>query len=75
MYEQFNWDTMKGCEERCEFYRNNWDKRVTEDEFVATVVSWPKPKIEGKKYRCRTPSKARRDYNCLKTKFGFFIGE
>lgn len=49
------------------FLRDNWKKPVTEDEYVAFMVSRPK----FKKAR-HSPSRARHEYRYLKSVWGFF---
>lgn len=73
MVEKFNFETMNGCEERKSFYKENWDKQITESEFIKAVSSWPKR--GGKANDRRKPSSAKSQYRRLRQKFGFFPTE
>lgn len=70
MLRTFNFKSMRGCKERKIYYVENYNKQISEDEFVEAVRSWKK-----KKYRnsnTRSISSARRQYKMLKKVYGFF---
>lgn len=76
--KEFDWEHSKKVHspERHAFLLANFDKNVTEEEYVAAVSSWPRTKkrvgvAPGKQ---RQPSQAKRDYRVLKERFGFFGG-
>lgn len=62
----------KSCQERQKFYRENYDKPITIEQFVAEVVSWPKRKLHNS--YTRSPSAARGKYKSLVEVYGFFPG-
>lgn len=66
----FNFKTMRGSRERKLFYIDNYNKPITEEEFVAAVRSWKK-KRHGNS-RTRSVSIAKYQYRRLKRVYGFF---
>jgi len=67
---KFNFDEMKGSEHRKKFYKENWNKPITEEEFVKEVISWPKKKLHNSV--TRSPSKSRSTFRQLRKNYGFF---
>lgn len=57
---------------RQKFYRENYNKPITEDQFVKEVASWPKRSRHNS--HTRKPSIARLQYRRLVKNFGFFKG-
>lgn len=75
MYNGFDFshpDFKKNGRERQRFYRSNYDKPVTEEQFVAEVASWPRKEWHNSK--TRSPSQSRHRYRYLVRKYGFFPG-
>lgn len=56
--------------QRQRFLLSNYDKPITENQFVAEVASWPKRELRNSK--SRSPSASRRKYRYLVEKYGFF---
>lgn len=69
----FIWADAKGSAERIAWLKENYNKPVTEDEYVAAIKSLPHD--HPKASRCRTPSGNRSNYQYLKERFGFFTPE
>lgn len=63
-------DFKKTSIDRQRFLKSNYDKPVTEDEFVLAVIGWPKKDLHNSK--SRSPSAARNQYRRLVRKYGFF---
>jgi len=59
-------------EERKAFYRENHDKPITEEQFVAEVASWTKKPLYNS--TSRGASQSRHDYRRLVKLYGFFPG-
>lgn len=66
----FNFKTMRGSKERKLFYIDNYNKPITEEEFVEAVRSWKRKKRGNSK--TRSVSIARYQYRRLKRVYGFF---
>ena len=66
----FNFKTMRGSKERKLFYIDNYNKPITEEEFVEAVRSWKRKKRGNSK--TRSASIARYQYRRLKRVYGFF---
>lgn len=66
----FIWATAHGSKERIAWLKENYNKPVTEDEYVEHIKTLPHD--HPKAANCRNPGNNRRDYRNLKTKFGFF---
>lgn len=66
--KEFDFDKVEGKERR-EFYKNFWDKPITEEQFIVIIKSFPKKK---KNNATRSPSRSRQNYRKLVKKFGFF---
>lgn len=66
----FIWATAVGSDERIKWLKANYNKPVTEDEYVLHIKKMVH--AHPKAARCRTPSRNRKDYNYLKSTFGFF---
>lgn len=64
---------MRGSKERKLFYLDNYNKKITEEEFVAAVKSWKKKRHNHS--ATRSESVARYQYRRLKRVYGFFTGE
>lgn len=69
---EFNWDTALGSPERIAWLKDNHDKPITEDQYIEHIKALPHNHLHAA--RCRTPARARKDYNYLKARFGFFGG-
>lgn len=69
----FIWATALGCKERVDWLKANYNKPVTEDEYIEHIKSLPHD--HPKAANCRNPSNNRRKYRNLKAKFGFFTDE
>lgn len=69
----FIWATAFGSPQRIAWLKENYNKPVTEDEYVEHIKSLPHD--HKKASRCRTPSHNRKDYQYLKDRFGFFTPE
>lgn len=69
----FVWATAKGSQERIEWLKENYNKPITEDEYIEFEKSLPHNHPHAAD--CRTPSKARKRYNHLKDIYGFFVPE
>ena len=68
--EIFYWSTATGSPERIAWLKANYDKPITEQEYIDAVRSFPHNHRRASK--CRTPSRNRKDYFYLKHTFGFF---
>lgn len=66
----FVWATAQGSPERVAWLKENYNKPVTEDEYVEHIKSLPHD--HPKAAHCRAPSYNRRQYQRLKDTFGFF---
>lgn len=62
---------MKGCRERKIFYIENYNKPISETQFIKAVKSWKKKRRKNSK--TRGFSSARYQYRTLKRVYGFFI--
>lgn len=72
--KKWDWEkfSKKACKERYDWYKENYNKPVTEEDFVLAmqkIKSFSKGKSE-----CYKPSKLKRVYQNVKNKFGFFVG-
>lgn len=65
----FNFKTMVGSKERKIFYMENYNKPLTEAEFIVIVQSWKRTRG---KTSTRSASAARYQYRRLKEVYGFF---
>ena len=68
-YEKFDWKYSIGrwSAESVNFLWNNHYKDFSEDEFVKGYTNLGRPR--------HSPSRAHKEYNNLKNKFGFFTGQ
>ena len=66
----FNWSTAKGSTERIEWLRENYNKPITEAEYIQHEKELPHKHF--KAARCRSTSTAKNRYAWLKARFGFF---
>lgn len=67
----FTHEDFKKCSlNRQRFYLSNYDKPITEEQFVAEVASWPRKELHNSQSRCA--SAARHDYRRLVRNYGFF---
>ncbi len=62
-------DFKKQCPANQEFLLNNYDKPITEEEFVAAVQAMPK---HYRWFRTHCPSAAKKRYHKLKNNYGLF---
>lgn len=69
----FIWATAQGSPERVAWLKENYNKPVTEDEYVEHIKSLPHDHLYAA--ACRTPKRNRKQYQRLKDKFGFFTPE
>lgn len=69
----FVWATAQGSPERIVWLKENYNKPVTEDEYVEHIKSLPHDHPYAA--NCRTPSGNRRQYRRMKADFGFFTPE
>lgn len=69
----FVWATAQGSPQRIAWLKENYNKPVTEDEYVEAIKQLPHDHLYAA--RCRQPSKNRRQYQRLKDTFGFFTPE
>lgn len=71
----FDWEEAKGHHSPAmhEFLLANYQKLLTEDEFVKLWVAVPRVNKTGGSV-VRNPSKGRQQYKRLKERFGFFSG-
>lgn len=69
----FIWETALGSPERVAWLKENYNKPITEDEYVDHIKTLPHD--HPKAARCRQPAKNRKNYQHLKAKFGFFTPE
>lgn len=63
-------DFKKNGLERQRFYLSNYDKPVTEEQFVAEVKRWPRRELHNSQSRSAAASRHR--YRYLVRKYGFF---
>lgn len=66
----FIWATAFGSPERVAWLKENYNKPVTEDEYVEHIKQLPHN--HPKAANCRNPGNNRRDYKYLVERFGFF---
>lgn len=66
----FLWATAKGSQERIEWLKENYNKPITEAEYIQHEKDLPHNHRHASK--CRTPSHAKSRYYHLKNVYGFF---
>ena len=71
MPEKFDWEQCKkACSKNTyDYLKRHFRSPITEEEFVEFMQE---NRDKSKNPRRKTPSRLRKDYNYLKTKFGFF---
>ena len=72
MKKQFDWDICKSqrSPETYNFLKSNFNKAVSEDQFVEEMSKLPRNKLHAS--GTRSPSALRTNYKRLKEQFGFF---
>jgi len=66
----FVWQTAFGSKERVDWLVANYQKPITEDQYVQHIKELPHD--HPKAANCRNPARNRREYKYLKEHFGFF---